>query len=75
MRSRTPLASAASSARFSHASTQSATGTHAFRGLPMLGFSTRIFRNGTLRCDAGACQGNYGGAFPFKYRRDITPAS
>jgi hypothetical protein len=41
----------------------------------MLGFSARIFRNGTLRCDAGACQGNYGGAFPFKYRRSITPAS
>jgi hypothetical protein len=50
------------------------TGAHTFRGLPIVGFAVRIFRNGTLRCDAGTCQGNYGGAFPLKYRRNITPS-
>ena len=50
-----------------------ATGAHTFRGLPITGFTVRTFENGTLRCGAGACQGNYGGAFPFKYGRNIGP--
>jgi hypothetical protein len=33
-------------------------------GLPMVGFWVRTFENGTLACDAGRCQGNYGAAFP-----------
>jgi len=53
---------------------EAVTGPHTFRGLPIVGFAVRIFRNGTLTCGAGACQGNYGGAFPLKYRRNITPS-
>jgi hypothetical protein len=59
------------SSRLTHGSGTSIPGSHTFNGLPMTGFSVRIFRNGTLRCGAGACQGNYGGAFPFTYRRDV----
>jgi hypothetical protein len=48
-------------------------GVHVFSGLPVMGLAVRTFRNGTLACTGGACQGNYGGAFPFKYTRRITP--
>jgi hypothetical protein len=71
---RSPAAAMSSrpeSSRLTHGSGTSIPGSHAFNGLPMTGFSVRIFRNGTLRCGAGACQGNYGGAFPFTYRRDV----
>jgi hypothetical protein len=50
-----------------------ATGAHTYRGLPMVGLAVRTFNNGALRCDAGTCQGNYGGSFPLKYRRVISP--
>jgi len=40
-------------------------------GLPMVGFAARSFRNGTLRCDAAACQGNYGGVFMHRYRSSV----
>jgi hypothetical protein len=46
-------------------------GAHGFNGLPTTGFSLRTFENGTLTCGSGACQGNYGGAFPLKYTRRI----
>jgi hypothetical protein len=68
------MTSAAQSTMTRHATGATTTGPHTFTGLPMAGFSVRIFRNGTLRCDAGACQGNYGSAFPFKYRRAISPS-
>ena len=68
------LVSRADSTFVRHATGQVVTGPHTFRGLPMVGFAVRIFRNGTLTCGAGACQGNYGGAFPLKYRRNITPS-
>jgi hypothetical protein len=42
-------------------------------GLPVIGFMVRTFRNGTLSCGSGACQGNYGGAFPHKYKRVAYP--
>ena len=49
-------------------------GAHVYSGLPVVGFAVRTFRNGTLSCTgAPNCQGNYGGAFPFKYTRRITP--
>jgi hypothetical protein len=68
------LVSRADSTFVRHATGQVVTGPHTFRGLPMVGFAVRIFRNGTLTCGAGACQGNYGGAFALKYRRNITPS-
>lgn len=47
-------------------------GSHAYSGLPVMGLGVRTFVNGTLTCSGGACQGNYGGAFPLKYRRSIS---
>lgn len=44
-------------------------------GLPVTGFMARTFRNGTLSCGAGACQGNYGGSVPHRFRRAIDPFS
>jgi hypothetical protein len=69
------LVSRADSTLLRHATGESVAGAHTFRGLPVVGFAARIFRNGTLSCGAGSCQGNYGGAYPLKYRRNITPAS
>jgi len=70
-----PLVSRSQSTRIDHSSGVVTTGSHVFNGLPVVGFSARVFRNGTLRCDAGSCLGNYGGTFPFTYLRDISPAS
>ena len=42
-------------------------------GLPVVGFMVRTFRNGNLQCGGAVCQGNYGGAFPHKYRRVAYP--
>lgn len=67
------LLSQASSTRTTIATGEVITGTHGFSGLPVVGFAVRTFVNGTLSCAAGACQGNYGGAFPLKYRRSISP--
>jgi hypothetical protein len=47
------------------------TGRHRYHGLPGIGFAVRTFSNGTLACAAGACQGNYGGAFPLFGKRQI----
>lgn len=41
------------------------------RGMPVVGFMVRTFRNGTLTCDDGACQGNYGGSFPHRLERTL----
>jgi hypothetical protein len=51
------------------------TGSQKLQGLPMTGFVVRTFSNGALHCSAGTCLGNYGGAYPLDYRRNITPAS
>lgn len=45
----------------------------AVRGLPVVGFMVRSFKNGTLNCGSGGCQGNYGGSFSHRYRRLIEP--
>jgi hypothetical protein len=67
------LTSLPSSIRVDLASGQLTSGPHAFSGLPVVGFVVRTFTNGTLSCTgAPACQGNYGGAFPFRYRRSIS---
>ena len=66
------MTSDATSTMLRHATGEIVTGPHTFKGLPVTGFSARIFRNGSLRCDVGTCQGNYGGAFPMKSRRDIS---
>jgi len=50
-----------------------ATGSHSFAGLPVVGFTVRTFQNGTLNCGGASCQGNYGSAFALKYRRSISP--
>jgi hypothetical protein len=68
-----PMVSLASSTRTSHASGATTTGAHTFAGLPMVGFFLRTFENGTIACSSGTCQGNYGGSFPLKFRRAITP--
>jgi hypothetical protein len=68
------LVSLPASTRTDLATGTATTGAHRFSGLPVVGFSARSFANGTLQCDgASRCQGNYGGAFAFKYRRSVTP--
>ena len=67
------LASLASSTVTTLATGATVAGPHTFVGMPVIGFSARTFRNGTLSCASGSCQGNYGGAFPLKYRRNISP--
>jgi hypothetical protein len=69
------MTSLGSSTRLALATGAVTTGSHVFGGLPVVGFTVRTFENGTLACSTGACQGNYGGAFPLKYRRNITPAN
>ena len=49
-------------------------GVYELRGLPVVGFMTRTFENGTLSCGTTTCQGNYGGAFPHRVRRSVTTA-
>lgn len=66
-----PLTSLPTSTRINIRTGASTTGSHSYYGLPVVGFSVRTFQNGTLQCDAGACQGNYGGAFPLKSTRKI----
>jgi hypothetical protein len=68
------LTSLGTSTRTSVATGLTTTGAHVYSGLPMVGLSVRTFVNGTLTCGAGSCQGNYGGSFPLKFRRSITPS-
>lgn len=70
---RFPLVSLPASIRVDLATGQVTPGAHQYAGLPSLGFTVRTFRNGSLSCTGGTCQGNYGGAFPLKYLRSITP--
>lgn len=67
------LVSLGTSTRIDAVTGATVTGTHQFTGLPMTGMFVRVFQNGTLTCSAGACQGNYGGGFPLRYRRSIEP--
>ncbi len=67
------FASLPGSTRIDLATGAQATGSHRYQGLPVVGFTARTLVNGTLQCNAGACQGNYGAAYPFQYRRSITP--
>ena len=68
------LRSLPGSTRTNLATGEVTTGPHAYFGLPLVGFSVRTFSNGTLACaGAGSCQGNYGGAFSFKYRPAVQP--
>jgi hypothetical protein len=69
------LTSLASSTRTILATGATSTGAHGYSGLPVVGFTVRTFVNGTLACSAGACQGNYGGSFPLKFRRSISPTN
>jgi hypothetical protein len=65
------IASLPQSTRLDPSTGLSVSGPHTFLGLPVVGFMARTFRNGTLNCVGGACQGNYGGAFDLKYQRII----
>lgn len=67
------LASQSSSTRMDPATGTTTNGAHRFTGLPVIGFMVRTFRNGTLSCAAGTCQGNYGAALPLQYTRSVTP--
>jgi len=49
-------------------------GAHRYMGLPVVGFTVRTFRNDAVSCQSGTCQGNYGGAFPLKFQRSVSPA-
>lgn len=69
------LTSLPTSDRINIATGNTTTGAHVFTGLPMVGFWVRTFENGTLVCGSGACQGSYGGIFPLRFSRTITPAS
>lgn len=66
------LVSLPASSRQNTATGQASAGSHTFVGLPLVGFFARTFINGTLTCGAGACQGNYGGAFPLRYSDAVT---
>jgi hypothetical protein len=67
------LTSLPGSTRIDLATGTQTAGSHQLGGLPVVGMAMRIFQNGTLVCSAGSCQGNYGGAFPLKYERTVTP--
>lgn len=66
------IVSGAQSTRTDLATGAATTGAQTYSGLPAIGFMVRTFRNGAIACASGSCQGNYGGAFSFKYRRSIT---
>ncbi len=65
--------SGGTSTRMNVLSGATTSGSHSFVGLPVVGFTVRTFRNGTLDCGGVSCQGNYGSAFPLKYLRSIAP--
>jgi hypothetical protein len=69
------LQSLPSSTRLNISTGALSTGAHVFAGLPVTGFHLRTFVNGTLTCGTATCQGNYGGSFPLKYRRVISPSN
>ena len=66
------LTSLSSSTRTNISTGIATMGAHRYFGLPLVGLSARTFENGTLTCNGGTCQGNYGGAFPLKFIRSIT---
>lgn len=68
-----PLVSQPGSTRTNLATGQVTTGSHSYTGLPVVGFGARSFANGALQCGAGACQGNYGGAFTLRYLEALPP--
>lgn len=68
------LTSLSTSTRMTVTTGVTTAGAHRYLGVPLMGFTVRTFENGTLACSGGACQGNYGGAFPLKYSRSIAPA-
>jgi hypothetical protein len=69
------LASQDSSTRLNSVTGTQSAGAHAFSGLPVVGFALRTFRSDNLSCPAGTCQGNFGGAYPLRFRRSVQPAS
>ncbi len=69
------LASLAASLRLNTATGAQSAGSHGFSGLPVIGFNVRTFRFNALPCSAGLCQGNYGGAYPLRFRRAVSPAN
>jgi hypothetical protein len=68
------LTSRATSTRTNLATGVVTTGAHTHLGLPMTGVVVRQLKNGLLSCGGTGCQGNYGSAFPLRYRRSITVA-
>jgi hypothetical protein len=75
------LVSEPGSAAEDHLTGASTTGRFVVGGVPVAGFMVRTFKNGTLLCGVnnglvkGACQANYGGVFPHRYRRLIEPVA
>lgn len=69
----TPRTSPATSQTLRFSDGSGATETIRVDGLPAVGFGVRTFRNGSLSCAAGTCQGNYGGLFAHKSRMTVAP--
>jgi len=67
------MSSLATSTRTDVASGAVTTGSHAFSGLPVVGFAATTLTNGFLQCGSSVCRGNYGNAVPFAYSRNIRP--
>jgi hypothetical protein len=70
-----PITSLEGSTRLTSATGAVLDGAHRFLGLPVVGFTVRTFRVNALPCLAGVCQGNFGGAYPLRYRRSVAPVS
>jgi hypothetical protein len=66
------MQSAAGSTGYDPATGVTESGRFQLAGLPVTGLMVRTFRNGTLSCATGICQGNYGGSFSHRYRRSVT---
>ncbi|MBK6981499.1 MAG: hypothetical protein IPH30_08470 [Betaproteobacteria bacterium] len=69
------LDSLETSSRMRISTGETTSGSHRYTGVPLTGFVARTFENGALDCGGGVCQGNYGGAFPLRYERSITPSN
>lgn len=65
------LSSLEGSSRTDLATGQTLEGRFRVEGLPVTGFMLRTFANGRLTCEAGGCQGNWGGAFPHRRTRSV----
>lgn len=67
------LVSRGDSTRTDDASGTVVVGPHTYSGMPVVGLVSRSLTNGFLSCGGALCQGNYGGAYPMSYKRQVSP--